>query len=121
MNISRDSSIQIYTGEHLGTHLRIEAESFDGIEKVFKEISAYLEYFEARYSRFILGNWLTEINTNGGGILDTPAREMLEVALELAELTDGAFDPTIMPDLLRIGYGSISRLKEMNIDVHSQE
>jgi thiamine biosynthesis lipoprotein ApbE len=38
-------------------------------------------------------------------MLDTAAIEMLKVALELARLTNGAFDPTITPDLIKIGYG----------------
>jgi thiamine biosynthesis lipoprotein ApbE len=29
---------------------------------------------------------------------------MLQVALELAKLTDGAFEPTITPDLIKMGY-----------------
>jgi FAD:protein FMN transferase len=97
--------MQIYSGEHLGTHLRIEASEFVWIEVVLNEITKYLGGFETRYSRFIADNWLAQINNAWGGVLDAPATEMLRVALELAQLTDGAFDPTISPDLLRIGYG----------------
>jgi FAD:protein FMN transferase len=95
----------IYRGEHLGTHLHIEASEFVWLELVLEEVKIYLQAFEAKYSRFKVNNWLAQINTDWEGVLDTPAIEMLKVGLELAQLTGGAFDPTITPDLIKIGYG----------------
>ena len=97
--------MRVHTGQYLGTHLRMEASEFMGIEQTFGDIHQYLQSFDTRYSRFIPNNWLDTINTNGGGILDIPAITMLTVALEIAHLSNGAFDPTITPDLLKIGYG----------------
>ena len=107
MSLWADSKMWILRGEYLGTVLHIEHVDFLGSSEIHLQIKAYLRAFEAKYSRFIPGNWLSDINSAGWWILDTPAREMLEVAMSLAKLTDGAFDPTITPDLENIGYGKL--------------
>lgn len=62
--------------------------------------------FDQKFSRFIPGNWLDNLNRAGGGELDEDGRMMLEFALLLANGTDGIFDPVIGSRLTRLGYGS---------------
>ena len=96
--------MRVFEGEYLATKLRIEYADEYEVAATFRQMHEYLTDFDARYSRFRSDNWLAGINASGGGVLDAPATEMLSEALTLAEITEGAFDPTITPDLVRIGY-----------------
>lgn len=81
----------------IGTHLsiRVESSSSVSIEEDFLRIERRLKDFEQKYSRFIPGNWLHALNMNRKGFLDTDAFNMLSFALEVAQKTDGYFDPTV--------------------------
>lgn len=91
----------------IGTHLqiRVDTSSPSHIGEDFSRIEQYLTDFEAKYSRFIPGNYLHSLNQNRGGILDHDAKVMLSYALELARKTDGYFDPTVGKRLRDLGYG----------------
>lgn len=81
----------------IGTHLsiRLESSSSTSVEEDFLCIEKRLKDFEQKYSRFIPGNWLHNLNIARKGILDEDASNMLLFALEVAQKTDGYFDPTI--------------------------
>lgn len=93
----------------IGTHLsiRVESSSSVSIDEDFLHIRNYLMSFEEKYSRFIPDNWLHRLNQSRGGLLDQDAKNMFSYALELAEKTDGYFDPTVGKRLRSLGYGNI--------------
>lgn len=91
-------------GTHL--HLRVDASSSVQLDEDFSRIRTYLEDFEAKYSRFIPGNYLHTLNQSRSGVLDHDAKIMFSYALELARKTDGYFDPTVGKRLRTLGYGN---------------
>lgn len=125
-NHSSNSNVQVFELDTLGTRLQIRIDSLHTCEGVFSEVKSMLFDFDQKYSRFIPGNWLDEFNRNGGGLLDEDGHKMLEFALELAQRTDGIFDPVIGARLTQLGYGSretvmYSRKQGNYRDIHLSE
>ena len=60
--------MQTFELDTLGTQLKIRIDTPCACEGVFLEIRELLLAFDRKYSRFIPGNWLDELNRNGGGI-----------------------------------------------------
>ena len=72
---------------------------------VFHDIESRLRDFEAKYSRFLEGNWLHDLNRNRRAIFDSDGMSMLSFMLDIARATDGYFDPTVGKRLTELGYG----------------
>jgi thiamine biosynthesis lipoprotein ApbE len=88
----------------IGTHLDIRIDTPEDCSLLFSAIETRLHHFEARYSRFISGNWLDTLNKNRTGTLDTDGQKMLEFMLSVSRQTDGYFDPTVGKRLTELGY-----------------
>jgi thiamine biosynthesis lipoprotein len=88
----------------IGTHIRIVIDESLPIGEDFSHIQKRLQEFDARYSRFISGNWIHRLNRDRRNTLDDDARKMLDSSLELARVSDGYFDPTIGKKLAELGY-----------------
>lgn len=98
--------MQIFELDTLGTKLRIRIDSSCSCAGNFSEIQTMLLDFDAKYSRFIPGNWLDRLNRDGGGELDADSKTMLDFSLDLAQKTGGIFDPVVGSRLTQLGYGS---------------
>lgn len=96
--------MQQYSLDSIGTHLTISVDTDRDMTSMFHDIRMYLEKFEARYSRFLIGNWLSDLHISRRAILDLDARAMLIFALDMAKRTDEYFDPTIGRRLTELGY-----------------
>jgi FAD:protein FMN transferase len=101
----------------IGTHLGIAIDTTEDCSTLFSEIETRLQQFETKFSRFIEGNWLHELNISRRGILDDDAREMLGYALEIARRTDGYFDPTVGKRLTELGYWNKAINSEESVSV----
>ena len=64
--------------------------------------------WESTLSRFIPGSELSRLNDRAGEpVAVTPLLfEVASASVEAAHATEGAFDPTLLPQLVRIGYSS---------------
>ena len=80
--------MQRYSLDIIGTHLEISLHTERDMERVFQTIEKRLTDFEARFSRFISGNWLFTLNRDRRGFLDTDAQSMLSCMLDIAKKTD---------------------------------
>jgi thiamine biosynthesis lipoprotein len=71
----------------------------DRVEREFDEV-------EGRFSRFLPDSELSRVNARAGRWtrVSDPFAELLGLALEAARLTEGLFDPTILPALRAAGY-----------------
>lgn len=87
-------SMQKYSLDVIGTHLDIYIDTTEEIS-LFESIWNRLQDFEKKYSRFLEWNWLSDLNKTRRWILDRDSRNMIEYALEVAQNTNGYFDPTI--------------------------
>ncbi len=79
----------------IGTHLRILIDTSSPIGEDFSHIEARLSDFEKKFSRFIEGNWLANLNISRTGTLDDDTQVMLGMMLDLSEKSGGYFDPTV--------------------------
>jgi len=79
----------------IGTHLDLRIDTDQDCSILFTQIGDRIQQFEARYSRFIDGNWLDVLNTDRVGMLDPDGQKMLSLMLDISRRTDGYFDPTV--------------------------
>lgn len=98
--------MQQFQKNSIGTTLFIEIQTSENCEKIFSEISDFLDFFDARFSRFRKDNWLYDLNKNKEAELDKHAAEMLRIMRKIAHESDGYFDPTIGKRLTELGYGN---------------
>lgn len=101
---SDNLSMQILSLDIIGTHLQVQIDTSSSCDEDFSHIRTRLQDFEARYSRFIEGNWLDTLNKNRTGTLDLDAQSMLTSMLDIARRTLGYFDPTVGKRLSELGY-----------------
>jgi FAD:protein FMN transferase len=98
--------MQIIDLDVIGTHLQISIDTPHSCDEVFSDIHIRLQDFEQKYSRFIEWNWLHMLNTSRRWTLDLDGKNMLFHMLEIAQMTDGYFDPTVGKRLTELGYGN---------------
>ncbi len=72
----------------------------------FEKSRQFMEECEARFSRFLEGSELSRLNRSAGSRF-TASPELFTVvraAMQFFHKTHGLFDPSILPDLRRVGY-----------------
>lgn len=93
-------------------------------ERSLKQVFVLLREFESRYSRFREGNELWDFNHSESMPLSREFYDILSCAKYFHALTDGRFDPSILPALTEEGYrgadyenhSSPSRLHDLSLD-----
>ncbi|MDD2537030.1 MAG: FAD:protein FMN transferase [Candidatus Absconditabacteria bacterium] len=98
----------IYTKELFGSTLSLslsEEREEQESKSVAEECFSIAKEFEEKYSRFIPGNFLDELNTQKSAPLDEELRTLLELAKTVSKRSKGYFDITISPLLENAGYG----------------
>lgn len=76
-----------------------------------------IEQFEMRFSRFLPDSELSQLNTSNGTWTKVSPElfEMLALALSYHQQTNGLFDPSILPNLKRLGYDrSMDQIRKQN-------
>ncbi|MGH2717289.1 MAG: FAD:protein FMN transferase, partial [Actinomycetota bacterium] len=65
-----------------------------------------LDQLEALWSRFLAGSEVSRLNDAGGAPVEVSPEtvHLVQRALEAWRVTGGAYDPTILGDVLRAGY-----------------
>lgn len=76
------------------------------INELFRQLWLVLLTFERRCSRFLPGSELSQFNRSAGTkqVITPQFRDALLAAAEMASLTDGLYNPFILPALQRAGY-----------------
>ncbi|MGA7192516.1 MAG: FAD:protein FMN transferase [Anaerolineales bacterium] len=82
----------------------------------------YIDAGERRFSRFQQASELSQLNRSAGKWFNA-SPEMLDVlqkARKFFDLTNGLFDPSVLPDLMRVGYDrSMDEIRAQNSIVSS--
>lgn len=99
-------------GAAFGTTWRVALA--DGVDSpaLAGEIDRLLAELEAALSPFRSNSEITQINagSSAGAIaVSRPLRDVLAEGLRIAQLTAGAFDPTVGPVVARFGFGPIAK------------
>lgn len=96
--------------EALGTtvELTLVTEARAHAEETFPVLWAQVEDFEARFSRFRSDSELTRFNQAAGDRVpvSNALRDLLRSARDYALLTEGLFNPFILPKLAQVGYAA---------------
>ena len=97
-------AVDIFTYHHMAMdtmlELRFECTSQRRAEEVKKRVFAEVDRLESKLSRTEPGSSVSEINSNAGITpvsVDEEVFAVIEDALYYAEITGGAFDPTVAP------------------------
>jgi thiamine biosynthesis lipoprotein len=97
---------RLHSFRTMGTDALVMAEDGQAFDEVALRIERELAEIEARFSRFRSESELSRVNARAGRWtrVSDPFAELLGLALEAARLTQGLFDPTILPALRAAGY-----------------
>ena len=112
--------MEIYEFRAMNTEIVLAAEgNIEGIQDGFKKTADFINNSESRFTRFSKNSELSQLNNaNGAWFYASPDMfEVIQLARSYIELTGGLFDPSILPDLERIGYDrsmDIIRLNGIN-------
>jgi len=90
----------------MNTNALIAAEGHDWAAYGLQATRAYIEESERRFSRFLPDSELSQLNRAAGTwfTISADLMDMLEQSLDFYKETGGLFDPSILPDLKRVGY-----------------
>ena len=78
----------------------------EAIDEALAIVKRTFDREDERFSRFRAGTEISRVNAAAGNWIRVTKGflEVLELALEAARVTDGLFDPTVLPALLAAGY-----------------
>ena len=85
-----------------------------------QEARSVIEQFEKRFSRFLPDSELSQLNASHGAWTSVSPElfEMLDLALSYYQDTNGLFDPSILPNLKRLGYDrSMDQLRKQSLSL----
>jgi thiamine biosynthesis lipoprotein ApbE len=92
-----DINIKIMEYSHacFGSSLSIIVFSGEDASKIIQESFNMADIFEQKYSRFINGNFLSELNKNKSSLIDTEFSSLIKLCLQISKLSQGYFDITL--------------------------
>jgi len=99
--------MEYYEFRAMNTNIVLAADgNLDNLTRAFEDTRRYIQQSEQRFSRFLAQSELSRLNRSGGEWFE--ASPDLYAVLKLAQSyfyqTGGLFDPSILPDLKRLGY-----------------
>lgn len=112
--------MQYHRFRAMNTVILLAAESKQP-EQVFEMAQKFIEQSEQRFTRFKETSELSALNRSAGDwfAVSPEMLDLLLVALECHQATNGIFDPAILPDLQAAGYTkSFDQLLEHGAEVH---
>lgn len=101
-------------GAAFGSYWRLTLADGAGAEAVAQQVAQTIARIDLIFSPYRADSEFGEINVSETRAilpLSPSAREVLADALDIAAASDGAFDPTVGPDVARFGFGPITRGK----------
>lgn len=94
-----------YSHKCFGSQLDITIRSSWDFSQLVQDCFDMADRFEQKYSRFIDGNFLSELNTKKISLVDNEFISLIKLALQVSEMTQWYFDITVLPILENKGYG----------------
>lgn len=88
-------------------HITIVGMNDEGAKKIVNQAAGIFDSYDTRFSRFKTTSELHKLNTASGEwmAVSLPMFQVLKKCVELADETDGAFDPSVGGILASYGYG----------------
>lgn len=88
----------------MGTDCLIVMEPGSRSSMILETAWAEVLRLEAKFSRFNFTSELMQLNSRGGGMASNEMVELLEEALRLQTRTHGLFNPTLLNEMISLGY-----------------
>jgi FAD:protein FMN transferase len=90
----------------MGTDISVIGPADEDLETAARKVRAIFGSEEQRFSRFRSDSELSRVNERAGEVTEiSPGFEkVLRAALDAAAITEGSFDPTVLPELIAAGY-----------------
>lgn len=108
-SILRASPIQDMSGMAFGTSWRIAGTDVGGLEPLRRAVSDLFAEVDLEMSPWRADSTLSRFNTSTTGrAASSELTHVTEAALALAQISEGAFDPTVGPLVARWGFGPIT-------------
>lgn len=76
-----------YSHACFGSRLDITISSGENISQIIEECFHMADIFEQKYSRFINGNFLSELNTNKSADIDREFHSLIKLSLRVSKLS----------------------------------
>jgi len=78
----------------------------DGPPAAPEQARALVAGLEQRWSRFLASSEISQLNSADGAltVVSIDTYRLIELSIDAWRLTEGAFDPTVLPSLVRAGY-----------------
>jgi thiamine biosynthesis lipoprotein len=112
--------MQIHQFRAMNSDIMLAAEGDpERVAEGFQAAEAYIESCEHRFTRFSTDSELSQLNRSAGSWYRTSPDlfELVEQAQLYYHKTEGLFDPSILPDLIRAGYDrSMDDLRRRDLD-----
>ena len=99
--------MELYRFRAMNTDITLAAQgNSTRVQKGFKMARQYIEASERRFTRFSEDSELSQLNRSAGTWFHASADMtfVISLAKQYVEQTDGLFNPSILPDLERVGY-----------------
>lgn len=97
------------------SQLHVEIFSWEDMESLIQECFVMADAFEQKYSRFIEGNFLSDLNTKKTADIDAEFLSLVKLSLKVCKLSQWYFDITLWPVLENLGYGIAAKKKQENL------
>ncbi|MFM7253483.1 MAG: FAD:protein FMN transferase [Ilumatobacteraceae bacterium] len=96
-----------------------EIEVVDGSDDHLSRARRRLHFLEQRWSRFINSSDVSRLNAAGGAPVEVDASTitLLEAMVHAHHATGGAFDPTVLPAVMRLGYAASRHKRTMHVEL----
>ena len=103
--------IETISGTAFGTYWRISAPAGGDIARLAPRIDALFAAIDLQFSPWRTDSAISRFNAGPAGVqaADSALIEVTEAALEIADQSAGAFDPTVGPLVARWGFGPIDQ------------
>ncbi len=90
----------------MNTEVLLALESQDESDEGLRKTQAFIEDCERRFSRFLPDSELSQMNNSAGSWFQASDElfDLLMASKAYYEETGGLFDPSVLPDLKRVGY-----------------
>jgi thiamine biosynthesis lipoprotein len=114
-NVAIAEDLVTFSGATMGTRYSVTLAARDDIEELQKKIDGRLAEINGLMSTYDKQSQLSMFNRYEGAdwfTVSSDTARVVSFALEVAELSDGAFDPTVGPAVNLWGFGPDGRRKE---------
>lgn len=111
-----NNEIQVYEGYAQGTTYNIKCAG-PGQTDASAMIDSVLEYVDMAFSTYVGESKISMFNYNEEGVtLDSVELELIALAMQVYKVTEGAFDPTVLPLVNAYGFGHEKDWDEVDLD-----